>query len=382
MRYFGDCSPNNWLFRPLDSVPGRLVLDANVLLDLLLIVDGLGFFVVRGLRRRGFTLLTTTIAIEEVKRTLKRGRASLCDLSPLVDLLLSNGEIQAKLPTTVVHGVSDHDNHLAAVACEYHAGIVSEDLPLLYDLDRAQIHARSLREVALSLTSADRPNQELTIFGQGTGADGHVFLKVIPDADVATNALRSWYLFDQEKFGSIRYDGTRKSFIFAASAGGELALPIELIPENQYAILLNYSVGQRTSLTMKVRRFGHDAELVATAQVAPLKGRPTRAIIVMNSQAKNVGWNGSLQALTFGPYQPNKQVWRASHSLVGVAPPTLTADLAFTAAILTEIKGDQVRRPLRQHVLELANMSIPGFYPGRRAAEREAKWFEEDDSEA
>ncbi|TIL70345.1 MAG: PIN domain-containing protein [Mesorhizobium sp.] len=376
MRYFGDCSPDNWLFRPLDGLPGRAVLDANVLLDFLLIVDGIGSLVVSGLLKRGFTLFTTTVAIEEIKKTLGRGRENLCDLSPLADVLLKNTDIQVKPPMMAVPGVSKHDNHLAAVAQQYDAFVVSEDLPLLYDLNRERFHARSLREIALFLILPDHPRQELTVFGQGAGADGHIFLKVMPTKDVSSNIIRSWYLFDAEAFGSLRYDGSRKSLVFSASVGGELAIPVELIPETQYAILLNYSVGRSTQLSLKIRRFGDEAEISATTQVPPFAGRPVRAITVMNSRATDAGWSGSLQALTFGPYKLHRKVWRASHSLIGVAPPTLTSDLTFTAAILTEIKGDMIRRPLLQHVLELANMSIPGFYPGRRASERLAKWFD------
>ncbi len=381
MRYYGDCSPSNWLFRPLDNVPNRVVLDANVLLDFLLIVDGLGCFVLDGLYQRGFTLFTTTVAIEEVKRALSRERGSLSDLSPLVEKLLTSGEIKVISPATVVPEISKHDNHLAAVALEQGACIVSEDLPFLRDLNHAKIHARSLREVALWLILPHQPSQDLTVFGQGAGADGHVFLKAMPDFDVANNSLRSFYLFDAEYFGSLRYDGIRKSFVFSSIVGGELLLKLKLVPENQYAILVNYSVGRRTSITMKVRCFGGNEEFIANGEFPPFTGRPTGEIIVVNSRAKDAGWSGSLQALTFGPYQLNAEVWRASHSLVGVAPPTLTADLTFTAAILTEVKGDRVRRPLRKHVLELVNMSIPGFYPGRRASERPAEWFEKGGSE-
>lgn len=98
--------------------------------------------------------------------------------------------------------------------------------------------------------------------------------------------------------------------------------------------------------------------------------------MVLNSRSENEGWKGSIQSLTFGPYQLSSKVWRAAHSIVGVSPPVLTADLTLAAASLTEIKGDHVRRPRREHVLQLVNMSIPGFYPGRRVAEREAKWFD------
>lgn len=62
-------------------------------------------------------------------------------------------------------------------------------------------------------------------------------------------------------------------------------------------------------------------------------------------------------------------------ALVGVAPSTLTADLSFAAAILSEVKGDRARIHSWSDVTQLARMSVGGFYPGSRRAERESGWF-------
>ena len=69
---------------------------------------------------------------------------------------------------------------------------------------------------------------------------------------------------------------------------------------------------------------------IVNAHIAPLVGRPTGAITVLNSRCKNEGWNGSLQSLTFGPYKLSRKVWRAAHSIVGASPSTLTSDLTLT----------------------------------------------------
>lgn len=376
MRYFGDYSPSNWFYRPIDNLPPRVVIDANVLLDAALIVDGAGIAVLEALVRRKVVLHTTAKAIAEARKTLLRIRRDLPDITPLVDLAVRQLGVLVHDTDRGIHGVKPHDSHLAAAAVDIDAFILTEDMPLLYDLDRARLHGRSLRETLLTCILPDQPHQDVTIFGFGSGADGHVFIKFMPHEDVCNEADRYWFLFDAPGVMSIYYNGETGSFEVAWEAGGTLTLPVKLFPNTQYALCFNYSVGKCTNAQMRVRSVGSESEHFISGVLAALERQPSGEIIVMNSRDENVGWKGTLQNVTFGPYTLNKKVWRACHALVGVAPPTLTADLTQSAAILTEIKGNRVRRPLRQHVLQLTNMRIPGVYPGRGRAERPDEWFD------
>lgn len=376
MRYFGDCSPDIWTYRPIDNIPRRVVVDANVLLDWILIVDGAGAAALQFLLQRNVGLHTTAKAVTEAKKTLLRVRGDLPDISRLVDLAIRQSGMFVHVADRQMPGIKGHDSHLAAAAVDLSAFVLTEDMPLLYSLDRAQIHGRSLRETLFACVVPEQPHQDVMIFGFGSGADGHVFMKFIPDDDVCKVLGRPWYLFDAPGFMSVSYNGATSSFEVTWDAGGMLALPVKLLPETQYALCLNYSVGKCTTAQIRLRAVGSTSEHFANGISAALEHPPKGDIILMNSRQKNMGWKGTLQNVTFGPYRLNKNVWRACHALVGVAPPTLTADLTQAAAILTEIRGDQVRRPLRQHVLQLTNMAIPGFYPGRGRTERESEWFD------
>jgi hypothetical protein len=265
---------------------------------------------------------------------------------------------------------------MAAAAAGLNAFVLTEDMPLLYDLNRAQFHGRSLREALLACVLPDQPYQDLPIFGLGSGADGHIFMKFMPHEDVCEKANRPWFLFDAPGFASISYNGGTASFDVVWEAGGTLSLPVKLLPDTQYALCFNYSVGKRTDATIKVRALASDTEHSVSRVLSVLKQRPNGSIILMNSREKDVGWKGTLQNMTFGPSVLSKKVWRACHALIGVAPPTLTADLTLLASIMTEIKFGRIRRLSRQEVVELANTCIPGFYPGRGMAERATKWFD------
>jgi len=378
-RYFGDCSPSNWFFRPLEGLPKHAVVDANVLLDACLIVDGLGSAVLVELARTGTTLHTSERATEEVRSALRRGLDGHKDLTPLVDMMVKSAPISVHASEAHVPGIAAHDRHVAAVAAKVGGFVVSEDLPLLLELDAAEIHARSLRELMLAIVCKEgQPRQELSVFGQGAGADGHIFAKFFAHPDMVADRSRPWFLFDAPAFGSLHYDGPNRSFVFSTEAGDIVAMHHDLRSDVQYSFVLNYSVGNDTRITMKLRSFGSDGERCAHGCIPALQARPTGSITILNSRNKNVGWKGDLQSFTFGPYQLGKKTWRAASRLVGVSPPTLTCDLTFLAATLTEIKGDQVRRPQWMHVLELNHVTIPGFYPGRRVDERPDgnRWFE------
>ncbi len=337
--------------------------------------DSLGKFVLSEVINRGCSLHTSKQALEEVRARLTK--LTRKNLSPLVDAFVEQSGVLIHSGAGEFRGIRAHDGHLAAAAGEADAFVLSEDLPFLFDADRAKIHARSLREAAIALiTPLHEPAQELTVFGLGAGADGHIFIKFMPDLGSLGGANPKMFLFDAPEFGSLHYNKTNDYLIFSPVQGREIVMRAELAHDRQHTMVINYSVGSDMRLTMKLRRHGDDSEISVTGMAPPPIGRPAGSIVILNSRDRNADWSGTIQAFTFGPYQLSKKAWKASYSLIGVAPPTLTADLAFTAATLTQVDGDRVGIPLRRNVLELANMSIPGFYPGRRLNERSQKWFE------
>jgi predicted nucleic acid-binding protein len=97
MRYFGDCSPATWTYRSIDNLPPRVVIDANVLLDSVLIVDGAGIAVLHSLFHRKVALHTTAKAVAEARKTLLRVRGELPDITSLIDLaVLQSGVRRAR----------------------------------------------------------------------------------------------------------------------------------------------------------------------------------------------------------------------------------------------------------------------------------------------
>ena len=374
-RYFGDIDPDNWWYRSIHHLAPDAVVDANVLVDAALIVDGLGWFVLRQLIARRVVLHTTLKSIEEAKEVIRKHRPTLPDATMLIEYLVDQAGFTVHANVEQVPGINKHDSHLAAVARNTGGFVLTEDTPLLLELDRARLHGRSLREVAMALIAPEPPDIKLGVFGMGAGADGHILIKFTAHPDLATNVSRHWYLFDVQDLAMLRYNGVTKAFEILFDTGHVVSLATQLEPEVQYAFLLNYSIGRKTQVDVRLHIVGRPNELRETATISALPKRPNGAATWLNNREKKQGWAGSLEGVTFGPYRLNRKVWRACHSLVGVLPPTHTSGMTLAAAILTAIEGDKVRRPPLAYVLALANATVPVLYPGRLVDERTSKLF-------
>jgi hypothetical protein len=93
----------------------------------------------------------------------------------------------------------------------------------------------------------------------------------------------------------------------------------------------------------------------------------------LQQSTHDLGWGGQVQNISYGSHKLNPSVWKVCSSLVGVAPPTLTADLSFLAALLVEydVERGRVRRPTLNQVRTFASVSVAFMHPGRRRKERD-----------
>ncbi|UVC08981.1 hypothetical protein IHQ71_28375 [Rhizobium sp. TH2] len=375
VRYFGDITPDCFTYRPLPPEQRNIVLDANVILDTCLIIEGAGMNAITHLRPLGYRFLTTETAIDEARARLIDFRQNLSSLEPLIDWFAEQA-VEVHSTTAKVAGISTHDNHLAALAAKEDAIVLSEDLPLQHDLDAQQLHGRTLREVLYGCVKPHPGNLTL-VFGIGLGADGHIFFKADASEKMLAGRRRS-YMFEWRSFGLLCYDSGKKAFEFENPDGVKLLhLPFDLLPDKPIAVVLEYSTGKTTRYSLKVAYEGQDVVAqcekhhTALVESPPIGG----GTWLNNSRKLQEGWIGFLQVATYGPYTLGRKPWRACRRLVGVSPPTLTADLAFSASMLCEIQGKLVRRPKWEHVIKLVNFGIRGFYPGKRHDERPPVWF-------
>lgn len=375
LRYFDDvASTANWWFRPISQLPKRVVFDANVLLDLVLMTDSVSRLSLDVLRSQGYRFYTSEHAVDEAKSALRRFKPH-SDISPLIDHLCTGVEVRRMAGTAGVPQVKDHDRHIASVAADVDGFLLSEDIPLIGQMNSARLHARTLREVAIALAHPNPPRQDLWAFGSGLGADGYFFIKCVADLSLTTSNNRSWYIFDIGQFGTLGYNSRKRSFEFISETDGStVAVRFEPMPGRQIALLLEYDVGKKdTAIRLKVMHLNDGDEARANGTIARLKRAPAQDFTLMNRRQHDLGWGGQVQNISYGPHKLNPSVWKVCSSLVGVAPPTLTADLSFLAALLVEydVERGRVRRPTLNQVRTFASVSVAFMHPGRRRKERD-----------
>lgn len=371
MRYFGDIHPAVHSYRPLPPGLKRCVLDANVLLDAALIVDGAGALAISALGRRGIAFTTSERARAEALERVREYRNGLTSIEAIVERF-----IEANVCVSNEGNANDnlHDDHVICLAHEGDTCAITEDLPLIHRLNSLDMHGRTLREVLYDCVRP-QPGFLTTIFGTGLGADGHIFVKADAHPDMCRDA-REWNLFESQGFVRVAYDSARGAFVLFRGTRRTIEIPFVIESDRPFALCVSYSTGRKTSITLRVGWVGSQSDSIATVEIAALGAAPHPMIRWLNRFEKPEGWKGHLQVGTFAPNRLSKESWRASRELVGVAPSTLTADLSFAASLLCEVRGESCRRPRWEHVVELVRVGNPGFYPGRRVGERERKWFD------
>lgn len=378
MRYYGDVAATNWLYRPVAHLPKRAILDANVLLDLSLMVDSISVQVVRGLKANGYLLYSSTVAIEEAKEMLRQ-KVPHKDIACVIDMMCDAVAIQKAEGRSAVDKIKSHDQHVASAVADLDGFLITEDIPLIGQMNEAQLHARTLREIALHLIGEQPPRQDLMVFGSGLGADGYLFCKGIADLGLTAGGNRKFYLFDTEGLGTLAYDNGKRAFEFTSEVDGKVVLlNFALMPGRQFALLLEYNVGKRdTAIWLRARHYNRDDEVMVERRVAALQRAPAQSMIGMNRRQKDLGWLGTIQNLSFGPHKLASESWKICSSIVGVAPSTLTADLSFLSALLVDVEpeGRGVRRPTLEQVRTFANVSVAFFHSGRRRKERADPYF-------
>lgn len=371
MRYFGDTTPSNWLIRPIASLPQRVVLDANVLLDLVLISDGIARLTIDQLRSLEARLFTSKQAVEEAKTTLHRYMPHV-DLSGLIDGACKRCDIEITSSARPLHAIKAHDLHIASVAAEIDGILVTDDLALIGEMNEAQLHARTLREIAVALCLPHEPRQDLLVFGTGLGADGYLFIKCEPDLLLTASNHRSFFIFDVAHFGTLAFNSRNRTFEFTAESNGQIvAAKLHPMPGQQLAILLEYSVGRTdTVIWLRVRNLRDGSQVQAEARIPALQRAPSQDFIFLNRRQRDLGWSGTISNASYGPNKLTPRTWQVCSSLVGVAPSVLTADLAQFAALLVQMESGRVACPSLESVRKFAALSIPHFRPGRRRHER------------
>jgi len=105
---------------------------------------------VKVLNSQGYKFFTSSQAVEEAKSTLRKYKPHQDLSSLIVDVVKGLGVEIISSPISVPQ-IKPHDRHIAAAVADVDGVLVSEDIALIGQMNSAQMHARTLREIAIGL---------------------------------------------------------------------------------------------------------------------------------------------------------------------------------------------------------------------------------------
>ncbi|MBT2186702.1 PIN domain-containing protein [Sphingobium nicotianae] len=241
-RYFGDQSPEIVTHRPNTGLPNRVILDANIILYFFLFLDG-PIHVLGRLISEGYTLYITKTVLEECRKTLEKSRDNYEEIFDVLKKSIEGSQIMMLDSGNDFPGVNPCDRHLARAAIDIDGYVLTDDTPLLLELDRSHVHGRSLREQLWEF-SDEKTQQWLLSLGTCFAADGHILIKATFNPSYLTSWRAKFTLWFHPSLGTLIYDGSISAFVYIPWDGSApIRLPFVLERGIPFAALLNYSVG-------------------------------------------------------------------------------------------------------------------------------------------
>ena len=368
-RYFGDAHPECWTYRPTETLPKKVVLDANVILDFCYIKDGLGRICLNYLYNNGFRLYTSSKCIAEAKKQVLLYNDSI--IASLIESTVSQANIDiidsTELPVAVF-AINRHDRHVAAVAAHLEGFVLSDDIPLNWQLNSTNMHCRTMREVAFESFLPGLPPQRLSTIGYGLAdAAGHALFKGIPHEDMCSDLDREWTFWENLTLGRLFYDSGRNQIIYCpAFSAAPVSTGCIINPNSQLSVLFNYrNKNTYTEITIKAKSDILSEESSSTFRIneIPSSTLERGEFRLMNSYQLGNGWKGDMQNFSYGPGRVSRNNWKIYSSLIGASPPNLTCDLTKFALSLTRVAGDRGSIPELSSVIDLAHFTMRDFYP-------------------
>jgi predicted nucleic acid-binding protein len=237
----------------LYSLPNKVIVDTNVLLDAAFIYKGFSRTSISLLHDMGFKLICDKSIYGEAKKVLTDRQENLSvDYDPLIFLerLLSKYSFRTEetLQKEDLKLINNKDQHVAKAAIEHEAFILTNDCSLYDECKRSQISIRFTWHV---LNEYHYKNDKVGIkdvikihkLGKNKG---FIFSRIIPgDWDSSLNIESKFTIIDIENIGKLFYQSSRNKWIFQTKSGIELSFQFKFSRDEILTFLINYDLSKK-----------------------------------------------------------------------------------------------------------------------------------------
>jgi len=343
------------MFHELEGLPRRVIIDTNVLLNASFLRDGLATQAISLLKEGGYIVLIDEQSWQEATRLLRR----LAITSPLVfdpiaylEAFLKEAGIISipQSPTVHVPGVNRSDRHLARAAKNRDAWVLTDDAPLVAELTKVDIEARSTWDPHFeALGGKDPPLDYVFRLGKLSREQGYVFARATAGEWGASTSLQGQHIAGQyticeiENIGWLYYESGSGQWKFEMRTGDTVAVSADVARQETWTVCATYKLPNKG---------GHSGRIVLRAAAGPerslAQSSTTRERLppstgtgkITFGHTNSVGhhWNGHIGALVTGHSFMSGKTWKGVISTSAGAPNPFTSDVLRHALLAATVE--------------------------------------------
>ena len=237
------------MYHRFDGLPGRVLLDANVVMNAAFVSRSMARRAVELLPRLGYAAIVDQVSCFEAvsrSRDIARTAAIKTDPKPFIEawlrsheILEVSGQFAANAPT-----VATHDNHIAIASLKYSAWILTGDIRLFAECLHTAHPARLPMDVLYehAMREEGRPNllNLLVRYCPPLSYDrGSLFARCVPGGWAGSGAVGDFVVLDVEEVGCLSYSTGEASWVFEMDAGPRTSIASGVAAGAPVCLLVN-----------------------------------------------------------------------------------------------------------------------------------------------
>lgn len=325
------------MHQSLSNLPNKVIVDTNVLLDAAFVSDGLARKSIIALQRLGLSLLLSEGVANEGADKLEFFAKQLeLDFAP-IDYWIRylNSIALERIPSVdpvLGFGVNKSDQHVAAVARQHHAWILTGDAPLVMEAQKLGLSARFpwdvLMECALQEGRYEDIGNFIRVVPPGDRC-GLIFARVLPGAWSGLKDVGRFTVCDIENVGRIYYDTQSSEWKFDLQTRNSVSLKWILASDRPTIVCGTYSFNETSSggvLRLRASDGAQRNQANKEKIERPLTGNAPGSMSFGHTVGREDYWNGYLRSIVIGPQGVSDKTWKALTSIPEAAPNPYDAD--------------------------------------------------------
>ena len=351
------------MFRSLERLPTRVVIDANVLLNACFIAGGSARQAIDHLKALGFNPIIDKTIEYEARTVLHRKRMALglwFDPRSALDAFLRYAQIMSLpgAPLQSCRSINKADRHVYSAAMHYGAWVLTADLEFAVQCQDLQMPVRLPWDVVMEGATRAGKNPPLELVARYSGLSetaGMLFARGVPGSGAGMMDGRKFTACDVEHVGRVFYDGSAKEWVFVLTIGGEARARCPVVPDETWTVCGSYEL-DRNSGRGKASVRAYSTRGTTGDSTIEVRGRFKASwpgkISVGHTLVGSDYWNGGIGPVVIGPRPMTGKIWRALRRLPELAPDPFSANVLEAALRRVRAENGVMLVPDEREIME------------------------------